>query len=156
MLPILQREVVERKKWMSQERIVDYYAISQGLPGIIAINVAIFIGKERKGVIGGITAALGIVGPCLFIITLIAAFLKNFQTNPIVRNAFAGIAIGVAALILDAVIGLWKKAVKNWYGIAIFGAVFLGMILTNITPVAFILCAAVIGIAAKRLIREGE
>lgn len=156
MLPILQREVVEKKKWMTHERIVDYYAISQGLPGIIAINVAIFIGKERKGVAGGITAALGIVGPCLLIITIIAAFLSNFQNVPIVRDAFAGIAIGVAALILDAVLGLWKKAIKSSFGIVIFGVVFVGMISTNVTPVVFILGAAVIGIVAARVIGEAS
>ena len=72
MLPILQREIVVKKKWMTEEKIIDYYAISQGLPGIIAVNVAVFIGKERKGVLGGIAGALGIVGPCLFIITFIA------------------------------------------------------------------------------------
>ena len=151
MLPILQREIVESKKWMTEERIIDYYAVSQGLPGIIAVNVAIFIGKERKGIPGGIAGALGIVGPCLFIITFIAAFLSNFQDNPIVRNAFAGIAVCVSALILNSVIGLWKKGVIDKTGIAVFSIVFIGMMLTGLSPIVLIVASAIFGIVSRKL-----
>lgn len=154
MLPILQREIVEKKKWMSHEKIIDYYAVSQGLPGIIAVNVAIFIGRERKGVLGGIAGVLGIVSPCLIIITFIAAFLNNFQDLQVIKSAFAGIAVCVAALILNVVIGLWKKAVVNIKGLLIFIIVFLGMILTNLTPIAFVLGAAVIGILIGKTTEE--
>lgn len=154
MLPILQREIVEKKNWMTHERIIDYYAVSQGLPGIIAVNVAIFIGRERKGALGGIAGAMGIVSPCLLIITFIAAFLNNFQDSQIVKSAFAGIAVCVAALILNVVIGLWKKAVVNTLGLMIFAVVFLGMILTNLTPIAFILGAAFIGIIVGKSTKE--
>lgn len=154
MLPILQREIVEKKKWMSQGQIIDYYAVSQGLPGIIAVNVAIFIGRERRGALGGIAGALGIVSPCLVIITFIAAFLSNFQHSQIVKSAFAGIAVCVAALILSVVIGLWKKAVVNTIGVMIFLVVFFGMILTNLTPIAFILGAAFIGIISGKTTKE--
>ena len=150
MLPILQREIVQKRNWMSEERIIDYYAVSQGLPGIIAVNVSIFIGKERKGILGGIAGALGIVGPCLVIITIIAAFLSNFQDNPLVRNAFAGIAVCVSALILSSVISLWKKGVVDQVGIGIFAVVFLGMMATGITPILFILAAAIFGIIYKK------
>lgn len=150
MLPILEREIVEKRGWLSQEKIVDYYAISQGLPGIIAVNVAIFIGKEKKGVLGGVFAALGIVAPCLIIITLIATFLKNIEDQLIVRNAFAGISIGVSALILDAVIKLWKKAVVNRLGLVIFGIIFLAMIFTTISPVVFIAFASLAGLLSAK------
>ena len=154
MLPILQREIVEKKNWMTHERIIDYYAVSQGLPGIIAVNVAIFIGRERKGALGGIAGAMGIVSPCLLIITFIAAFLNNFQDSQIVKSAFAGIAVCVAALILNVVIGLWKKAVVNTLGLMIFAVVFFGMILTNLTPIAFVLGAAFIGIIVGKSTKE--
>ena len=152
MLPILQREVVEDKKWVTEERVIDYYAISQGLPGIIAINVAIFIGKERKGVLGGIAGALGIVAPCLLIITFIAAFLSNFQNNPIVRNAFAGIAVCVSALILNSVIVLWKKSVVDRIGIFVFMTVLVGMLYFSISPIILIVISAFAGVLARKLI----
>lgn len=151
MLPILQREIVHNKKWMTEERIIEYYAVSQGLPGIIAVNVAIFIGKERKGIPGGIAGALGIVGPCLFIITFIAAFLSNFQDNPIVRNAFSGIAVCVSALILNSVIALWKKGVVDRIGLGIFAVVFVGMFLTGLSPIVLIVASAIFGIISKKV-----
>ncbi len=155
MLPILQREIVDKRAWMSHERIIDYYAVSQGLPGIIAVNVSIFIGKERKGVLGGVAGALGIVGPCLVIITAIAALLSNFHTLPVVRNAFAGVAVCVAALILDAVITLWKKAVVDKLGLIIFGIVFIGMAVFEVSPIILILSSATAGILIKRA-RKGD
>ena len=82
MLPILQKEVVEKKAWISSEQVMDYYAVSQGLPGIIAVNVSVFIGYERRKIPGGVAAALGVGSPCLLIIMTIAAFLSNFQENP--------------------------------------------------------------------------
>lgn len=147
MLPILQREIVDKRQWLSHERIVDYYAISQGLPGIIAVNVSIFIGKERKGVAGGIAGALGIVGPCLVIITVIAAFLSNFQDLPVVRHAFSGIAVCVAALILDAVLGLWKKAIVSVVALVLFALAFVAMLVFHVSPVYLIVLAAVSGVA---------
>ena len=89
MLPILQREVVEKRKWVTNEEIMDYYAIGQCTPGIIAVNTATFIGQKCAGNIGGIVATLGVVFPSLIIITLIAAFLQNFADLAIVKNAFA-------------------------------------------------------------------
>lgn len=149
MLPILEREIVEKNGYMTHEKIIDYYAISQGLPGIIAVNVSIFIGKERKGILGGIASALGIVAPCLIIITFIAAFLNNFQSNPYVRHAFAGVTLCVAALILDAVLGLWKKAVDSVFAGLIFVAVFFLMAYVGLSPLLLILASALLGIAYK-------
>ena len=88
MLPILQREVVEKRGWATENELSDYYAIGQCTPGIIAVNVATFIGNKRKGVLGGIIATFGVVFPSLVIITLIAAFLQNFADLEIVKHAF--------------------------------------------------------------------
>ena len=91
MLPILQREVVEKKGWATEEELTDYFAIGQCTPGIIAVNTATFIGQKYKGILGGVLATLGVVFPSLIIITLIAAFLQNFASYPVVAHALAGI-----------------------------------------------------------------
>ncbi len=151
MLPILQREVVESRKWVSEEEVLDYYAIGQCLPGIIMVNTMIFIGQKRRGTIGGIAAALGTVCPALIIITVIAALLSGFADSEIVKNAFAGIRVCVCVLIFNAVAKLWKSSVIDWKCLLIFAAVALGSLLTDITPVIFVLVSALTGIVLKCL-----
>ena len=98
MLPILQREVVEKKGWVTEEEVTDYFAIGQCTPGIIAVNTSVFIGYRQRGVPGGIAAALGVVFPSFVVITIIAAFLTKFATYPVVQHALAGINAAVVAL----------------------------------------------------------
>ena len=109
MLPILRKECVEKNKWITEEQVMDYYAVSQGLPGIIAVNVSVFIGYRRRKFAGGIAAALGCVSPCIIIISIIAAFLSNFQDNLIIKHAMSGVSICVVASKLEAFQGRWKK-----------------------------------------------
>ena len=104
MLPILQREVVEHKGWSTEEELMDYFAIGQCTPGVIAVNTATFVGYMEKGVLGGIIATLGMIFPSLVIITVIAAFLSNFAHIPAVIHAFAGIRACV--FLLSALVGL--------------------------------------------------
>lgn len=151
MLPILQREVVEDKKWVSNEEIVDYFAIGQCTPGIIAVNVATFVGKKRKGIAGGILATLGVVFPSLIIITVIAALISNFMDILWVQNAFAGIRACVCIFILNAVIKLWKSAVIDFPSFLIFAAVFLGSVFLNISPVLYVLLAGAAGVILTML-----
>lgn len=151
MLPILQRELVERKKWISGEELLDYYAVSQGLPGIIAINVSVFIGYRRRKFPGATAAALGCVTPSLLIITLIAACLRNFQGNLYVQYALHGIAVCVAAMIFSAVMDFWKKGVRDIYGAVICVVTFLCTLLTDASPVLYVLSAALLGIVIKSL-----
>lgn len=149
MLPILQAEVVDKKKWATQEEMMDYYAIGQSTPGIIAVNTATFIGKKEKGNLGGIVATLGIVFPSIVIITIISAFLSNFMHIEAVNYAFAGIRVGVCVLIINAVIKLWKASVKDLKTLLIFLVVFLGSLLTGLSPVIFVLIAAMAGIVLQ-------
>ena len=100
MLPMLQKEVVEKYHWATEDEIMDYFAIGQCTPGIIAVNTATFVGYKTKGVLGGIVATLGIVSPSLIIITLIAAFLQNFADLAVVKYAFNGICVIVLLLSL--------------------------------------------------------
>ena len=120
MLPILQREVVEKKGWATEEELTDYFAVGQCTPGIIAVNTATFIGYKHKGVPGGILTTLGVVFPSLVIITAIAAFLSNFADIPLVQHALAGINAAVVALIAASVLKLGKSTLKNGAAIAIF------------------------------------
>lgn len=113
MLPILQREVVEKKGWCSEEELADYFAIGQCTPGIIAVNTATFLGAKQKGTLGGIVATLGMVFPSAVIITLIAAFLRNFADIPAVGHAFNGVRAAVVALIASSVLKLGRTTVKD-------------------------------------------
>ena len=151
MLPILQREVVETRGWVSEEEVLDYYAIGQCLPGIIMVNTMIFVGHKRKGNIGGIVAALGTVCPALVIITVIAALLTNFADVPAVKNAFAGIRVCVVVLIFNAIVKLWKSSMIDWKCFVLFALVVAGSLFTKITPVVFVIFAAVAGIVIKTL-----
>lgn len=150
MLPILRREIVQNHEWTDEETIMDYYALSQGLPGIIAINVSVFIGYGRRKIAGAIAAAFGMVAPCIIIISTIAFCLSNFQDNVYVQYALAGISVCVSALILDAVVSMWKKGVKDVFGVVIFLAMLGLNTFTNISPIILIVSCATIGILVKR------
>ena len=145
MLPILQREVAENKKWATEEELMDYYAIGQCTPGVIAVNVATFIGYKMAGFIGGVIATLGVVTPSVVIITLIAAFLSNFADLPIVIQAFNGVRVCVCVLILNAIIKLSKKSVVDKLTFAIFIAVSLLSIVTSLSPIIYIIISGLIG-----------
>ena len=149
MLPILQREVIEKKQWITEEEIMDYYAIGQCLPGIIMVNTMIFVGCKRRGRAGGIAAALGTVFPALVIITAIAAVLTSFSDIPAVRSAFTGIRVCVCVLVLDAVLKLWKKSIVDKKCFVIFLLVFCLSVFTEITPVIFVVLSAAAGIVLK-------
>ena len=151
MLPILQREVVEKKKWVTEEEVMDYFAIGQCTPGIIAVNTATFIGQKNKGILGGIFATLGVVFPSLIIISLLAGVIKAFSDIPLVQHAFAGIRICVCVLIINAVMKLFKKAVIDKPTMCIFLLIVAGSCFTNLSPIIFIILAAVIGIVLKSI-----
>ena len=165
MLPILQRELVENKKWATEEELADYYAVGQCTPGIIAVNTATFVGSSQGGLAGSIIASLGIVFPSIVIILVIAAFLQNFMHIEWVGHAFNGIRAGVVALILSSVIKLFKGAVKDIatgviYGVvlvlAVVGAFLpmpggvLGAVLNFIcSPVVLVVLAGVAGVCVR-------
>ena len=114
MLPILQREIVENKKWSTTEQLTDYYAVGQCTPGVIAVNTATFIGSQQAGIAGGVAATLGVVTIPAILILIIAAFLSSFMDSVIVAHAFNGIRACVTALILASVVKLFKGSVKDW------------------------------------------
>lgn len=151
MLPILQREVVENKKWATEEELMDYFAIGQCTPGIIAVNTATFIGQKNKGFWGGIIATLGIVFPSIIIISLLAGVIEAFSHITWVQNAFGGIRVCVCVLILNAVVKLYKKAVVDKVTFFIFILVALGSCFTSLSPIVFVILAAACAIILKSL-----
>ena len=151
MLPILQREVVENRGWATEEELMDYFAIGQCTPGVIAVNTATFIGRKQKGILGGIFATLGVVFPSLIIISLLAGVIEAFSHITIVQHAFGGIRVCVCVLILNAVVKLLKKAVLDVPTGIIFGLVAVGSYFLPISPVIFVLIAAVAGITLKAI-----
>ena len=151
MLPILQREVVENKGWATDEELTDYFAIGQCTPGVIAVNTATFIGQKRAGIAGGIVATLGVVFPSLLIILALAGVITSFSHLTWVQHAFAGIRVCVCVLIFNAVLKLWKSAVKDVWGLLIFLAVLAASLLTSLSPVWYVLAAGVAGVLIQNL-----
>ena len=147
MLPMLQREVVERYGWTTESELMDYFAVGQCTPGVIAVNVATFIGYKRRGIPGAIFTTLGVITPSIIIITVIAALISGFIGNEYVAHALAGIRAVVCALILNAVIKFWKSGVKDWIGILIFAAALALSVLTSISPIIIVVGAALVGVA---------
>ena len=150
MLPMLQKEVVEKHGWATEEELMDYYAIGQCTPGVIAVNTATFVGQKARGLAGAVFATLGVVFPSVVIITLIAAFLSNFAHLAVVQNAFAGVRVCVCVLIFNAVVKLWKKSVVDKAALVIFLAVFLGSCLLELSPVIWVLLAGGAGLLIKK------
>ena len=149
MLPMLQKEVVEKRGWATEEELMDYYALGQCTPGIIAVNTATFVGQNTAGNLGGIIATLGVVFPSLIIITIIAMFLQNFADLAVVQNAFAGIRVCVCVLVFNAVMKLWKKAVVDKKTLIIFLIVLIGNFVFDVAPTIFVIFAALAGIFLK-------
>ena len=151
MLPILQREIVEKKGWATDEELTDYFAIGQCTPGVIAVNVATFIGYKFKGYAGGIIATLGVVFPSVVIITLIAAFLSNFADIPVVAHALNGVNACVVAMITSSVIKLSKSTIKDKVTLGIFLVVLALAFFAGTSPVLLVVLAGVAGYTACRM-----
>lgn len=146
MLPMLQRELVENRKWVTEEEILNYFAIGQCTPGVIAVNTATFVGYKRCKIPGAIFATIGVVLPSMIIITVIAAVLSNFAHIPAVQHAFAGIRIAVSALIVASVIKLIKTNIKSIAQIIIAVAAFVLVAVFGQNPVFAVIGAAVAGL----------
>jgi len=141
MIPLMTRELVEKRSWATMEEIADYYAIGQCTPGIIAVNTATFIGYKRKSVLGGIAATFGLILPSMVVITIIATALNSFADYPYVVHAFAGIRVCVCVLILNAAVSFVKTSVKDVFSFVIFIVVLLGATFLDLSPALFVIGA---------------
>ncbi|MCR5272633.1 MAG: chromate transporter [Lachnospiraceae bacterium] len=156
MLPILEREICTNKHWVDSNELMDYYAIGQCTPGVIAVNLATFVGKKRKGIPGGIVATLGVVFPSLLIITFIAALISNFAELVWVEKAFTGIRICVCVLIFNSVVKLYKGAVKDLPAFIIFCVVAICSVFLSISPVIYVIIAGALGILIQNFKSAGD
>ncbi|WP_243344508.1 chromate transporter [Anaerococcus sp. AGMB09787] len=151
MLPLLEREVVDKKKWATSDEILDYYAIGQSTPGIIAINTATFCGHRVGGNLGGVIASLGFITPSIIIITLIAKFLETFSEFALVQHAFAGIRIAVCALVLYSVINMLRKNADTKFKLLIFFLTFVAIGIFSLSPIVVVLVVGFVGFVLGRM-----
>lgn len=148
MLPMMQSELIDKKHWITEEELLDYYAVGQSTPGIIAVNVATFVGYKKAGITGGIVATLGIISPSLIIITALAGVIQSIDQYPNVQKAMSGINVAVCALITDATLNFIKKGVKNFVTLLVLLASFLLIYYVKVPSYLIVLGAAFLGTIA--------
>ncbi len=156
MIPLIQKEMVENKKWISDEDILEIVAIAESTPGPIAINTATFVGYRVGGFWGALCATLGVVVPSFVVISVIAFFLRQFQEYKGVQYAFWGIRAGVLALILKALWSMYKSAPKGWVSYVVMAAAFILVAIFDVNILIVIIGCALFGlitstIAARRV-----
>lgn len=155
MLPMLQRELVESKQWLTEEEILNYFAIGQCTPGIIAVNVATFCGYKRAGLSGAIVSTIGIVCPSWIVITLIAGSISRFSDIVWIQRAMKGVYVAVAALLARAVFTFGKKIITDFVTAGIAAGAFLAMSVWNVSGILIVLVAGIIGFCAQ-IIRNSK
>lgn len=148
MLPMMQREVVERYGWCSEEELIDYFAVAQSIPGLIAANTATFVGRKVAGTLGSVCAVFGVALPSFVIISIIASFLNSMVDIPIIAHAFAGIRVAVAALIFVSILKMWKSGIKDMFGIVLFLVALVIMLFMDISPILCVLGGIASGLCA--------
>ena len=151
MLPLLERELVDKRHWTTMDDLRDYFSIGQCTPGIIALNVSTFIGEKKAGVAGALCATAGFLTGPIIIILVIASFLSNFADLPVVQHAFAGIRVCVCVLIVQAVMRLWKKSIVDAFTLVLYLVIFVLNAFSSVLPVkvpaaVLVICAGVIGV----------
>lgn len=151
MLPMIEREIVDKHKWATNDEILDYFAVAQCTPGVIAVNTATFIGYKRKKTLGGIIATLGVVFVPVIIICIIATAIKTFSHFPVVKNALWGISVAVCATILTSLLKMAKKSVVDKICMLIFIGAFLISVFFEVSPVIVVLLCAFLGIIIKNM-----
>lgn len=146
MIPLIEKEIVENKRWVTDEEVVDVFAVAQSMPGAIAINTSTFIGYKIAGRKGAVIATFGVVLPSFIIITLIAAFFGKFQDNPLVKAAFDGIRPVIVGLILMAAIKMAKASIKDKTGAIITAASTILIVFFDIHAILTIIGGVLIGL----------
>lgn len=154
MLPLLKRDIVEKKEWSTEEEIMDYFAIAQCTPGVVAVNTATFVGYKIKGVFGAIAATLGVIFPSVVIITVIAAFLQQIAGIEAVKNAFKGIRLAVCGTVSCTIFRLARKSFVDAFSAIIGLAAFISVAFFNTPAVPCVLIFAVVGVAAQAVKAE--
>lgn len=155
MLPMLNSELVEKRKWVAEEEILDYFAIGQCTPGIIAVNTATFVGYKKRKALGGLMTTLGVISPSIIIITIVAAFLGNISDNVYVQKALWGIRVAACALILEGILKIGKKGIKDAFGVIIFLLALLSVLFFGAKSVIIVISSIIIGIVYNIIRAKG-
>ncbi len=161
MMPIMQRELIEKRGWLTEEELIDYFAIGQSTPGIIAVNVATFVGYKRHGVFGGIIGTLGVVTPSWVIIMLLAGAISSVDKYPMAQKALRGINVAVAALLTSVIVKFSKKTIKSLWNALFMLLAFVLIYFFKVQSVWIIITSLVIGCLItmykqKKAVKEGE
>lgn len=146
MMPMMQSELIEKRKWITDEELIDYYAVGQSTPGIVAVNVATFVGYKQMGIVGGIFATLGMVTPSLVIIMVLASLINSINDFPIIQKALKGINVAVAALLTSTIINFMKKTIKKFTNAIFMMISFLLVFVFKLPSFWIILFALLIGV----------
>lgn len=149
MLPMLKYEIVGKRGWATEEEILDYFAVGQCTPGIIAVNTATFIGYKRKGVVGGIISTLGMITPSILIILIIASILRSVMYHPYVQAALEGIRAAVCALMLNTIIILFRKSILSRFCFMMFAFAFVVTFFFDVSPIWVVIIAGLVGFLVK-------
>ena len=146
MLPILQNSLIYEKKWFTEEEFVDAVAVCQGLPGVIAVNMATYVGYKKKGLAGSVVSTFAVVTPSFLMILIIAKFLGMISDNPYVQGAMAGFRVAALGLVVTAVIQLAPKVIKDKWTVAAAVLAFVLIAVFNVNTAYVILLFIVLGI----------
>jgi chromate transporter len=150
MIPVVERELIKKKGWIDMDEVMNYYAIAQVTPGVIAVNLSTFVGHKLKGPLGGVLATLGFMLPGIALVTAVALCLSSLADVPAVQHAFAGIRVAVGALILDTVSKIVKGVFKDWKSLVIYGVVFALSFVWSVSPALLIAASGAAGLLAFR------
>ena len=155
-LPILINELTEKRKLIKQDELLDYFALSQSLPGIIAANISMFVGYNLCGTIGAVTSMIGIITVPFICIVLLASFLSNLAENPIMQGIFWGVGVAVITLILLTIREIWQKSKRNLFFYTIFLLTLLSMFFIGLSPIKAIIIFSIIGVLIKKITSNKE
>ena len=154
MIPLIEKEIVEKKRWIDRDEFLDLMAVAQSAPGVFAVNLSIFIGYKKAGVKGSIACAIGNVMPSVLIILLIALFFQQFKEHDIIENIFKGIRPAVVALILVPTFNMARTAKINRYNAWIPIVTALLIWALGVSPI-YVIIAGIVGGIAKHVLKKG-
>ena len=150
-LPVMQSELVEKRGWITDEELVEFYALSQSLPGIIAINTSIFVGYKIRGKWGALTAIVGLVFTAFWMIVALASVLAKLTTNSYVQGLLWGVEVAVIVLIVMSIREMWGKAMVSKFSYLIYLFALSLMLFTKLSPALTIITTVAVGILYKTL-----
>ena len=144
-VPVLERELIKKRGWITMDEVLDFYTIAQITPGVIAVNIATFAGCKRRGALGGVIATIGLILPGISLMLIVSLFVKRFAENPWVHHALAGIRLAVCALIFDTAVKFFKGFLKDYKALLVCGIAFALSAVFSASPVYIILGGGLAG-----------